>query len=245
MDGIYQIELWGSPGGSERGHKAGKGAYCKGYVRIPQFTTLFVLVGQEGFAYGANYTPWNGGGTVRSQSSSGGGATDIRVLSAGKGSNNWRIGLESRIMVAGAGGGAGWWCGKDHSVDGDNASHPDKYGDGGDAGGLTGANARDAYGLATGGTQTSGGNLNGGFGYGGSMTWELPGSGGGSGWYGGGSIINSDGPGAGGSSFISGYPGCIDRSDYINYVFSNSYMQGGTETNNGYARFLLIERIEP
>lgn len=239
VDGIYSIEVWGSSGGSERGHRAGKGGHCKGNVFIAQGTTLYVMVGQKGDEYGANYSPWNGGGTVRLQSSSGGGATDVRTISAAEGSTTWDFGLGSRIIVAGGGGGAGWWCGQNHRADHNNAAHPNKYGDGGDAGGLTGANAIDAYGIATGGTQTSGGSLNGGFGYGGSMEWKLPGSGGGGGWYGGGSISNSDGPGAGGSSYISGYPGCTKNADY---VFTNVYMRGGIEMSNGHAQILLVIR---
>jgi type II secretory pathway pseudopilin PulG len=179
----------------------------------------------------ANTTSFNGG-TGTGGGTPGGGATDIRII---PGTWDNLTSLRSRIMVA-AGGGSG---------------QPVGHG-----GGLTGVNG----GIATGGTQTSGGTQEdiftaGSFGIGGS------GCGGGGGYYGGGGAWCARGAG-GGSSFISGYNGCNAITPdgthtnqpvhYSGYVFTNTQMiagnasmpspTGGTETGhsgNGYARITL------
>ena len=115
-------------------------------------TILYVMVGSV--THSRDMESWNGGGRQMNSiiSSSGGGATDIRLTSAGEGSTDWRTGLESRIMVAGGGGASG-----------------NQYSQIGGAGGaLIGLNGINN--TATGGTQTSGGStrngVDGGFGYG-------------------------------------------------------------------------------
>lgn len=115
--------------------------------------------------------------------------------------------IKTRIMVAGGGAGTSNWT---------NART------GGYGGALVGGpgllnSGAVAHTLATGGTQTAGGNpgggsgfgLNGKFSYGGASEYSH-GSGGGGGWYGGGGggVISSGvSSGAGGSSYISGYDG--------------------------------------
>ncbi|EAX87859.1 loricrin, putative [Trichomonas vaginalis G3] len=122
----------------------------------------------------------------------GGGATDIRLL---PGNYDNYTSLKSRIIVA-AGAGAS-----------------DTSDVGGPGGTIEGFNSKRDYGK--GGTQTSGGqgNIDGSFGKGGENPNRIDGTGngaGGSGYFGGGSLTNAnDCGGGGGSSFISGYPGCV------------------------------------
>ena len=242
VTGIYKIECWGA---SASGQYSGRGGYTMGYITLTKGITLYVYVGQEAGIY-------NGGGQGET---SGGGATDIRLIT-----NEWNDfnSLKSRIMVAGGGGG-GYY------------SPTTKDGICPDAGGLKGT---DAYCVYTpdggtnysghGGTQTSGGkcgstssiydpytpDADGHFGYGGIGNSYNNGSGnmssgGGGGYYGGGHGVHpGDGwtGGGGGSSFISGYPGCNAISEsststniihtgspdhYSGYVFANMQMIAG------------------
>ena len=213
----YKIEAWGAQGGSSASYTGGKGAYTKGTIRLTKGQKLYIYVGEQG-SIGTEKS-FNGGGasiTGPYYGGSGGGATDIRLISG-----DWdsTTGLASRIMVASGGGGASYYV----------------YGDGGAGGALTGYNGTRDYRLgdsiknAAGGTQTSGGSKSdcgnasycqeredGGFGYGGNATQDAAntswykGGGGGSGYYGGGG--GADGyafSGAGGSSYISGYLGSV------------------------------------
>jgi hypothetical protein len=123
-----------------------------------------------------------GGGVVPAEFSStignGGGATDIRLSP-----ND----LNSRLAVAGGGGG----------------TYININGRGGLSSGLIGANGNsfNIGGIdATGGTQISGGNIGGSFGFG--APGSANGAGGGGGWYGGGSNVLSGG--GGGSCYIGG-----------------------------------------
>ena len=191
-DGLYKVELWGASGGGTLG---GKGAYTSGEVELNQGDTFYVYVGQGS---SGNSSTFNGGGSCGSNCSAGGGASDIRLVN---GAWNSSKGLASRIMVAA--GGAGY--------------NPYRSGYPGGAGGaltgIGGSGDSPANSLAT---QTAGaissGNVqsrNGQFGIGGSGDdW----GGGGSGGYWGGSGGKNSGTGNGGTSgtsYISGYPGCI------------------------------------
>ena len=231
--GTYQIELWGAGSRYTVGGGYVKGEFSVGPAEAVQAgQNLYIYVGGEGtdgtglvsFAVPGGY---NGGGNALryrdTNSGSGGGATDIRYF----GSNytpssaeliwNSTIGLRSRVMVAGGGGG----------FVSANSLSP---GSGGGLSGITGSVTYnpDTY-TAAGGTQTAGGNpgvtpvpsnlqgLIGSFGQGGNggtvaqllnqndSTTLGQRSGGGGGYYGGGSYILA---GGGGSSFISGHPGC-------------------------------------
>ena len=186
--GSYVLECWGAQGsdGNKYGEFGGKGAYTYGIIDVEQKLTLYVYVGQRGAAAATNI--FNGGGMGQY---AGGGATDFRLLNG-----NWDDfdSLKSRIMVAGAGGGA------------------ETLECGGAGGGLTGFG--DSLGYSEGGQQTRGGigYANGTFGRGGghsNITTYGGNAGGGSGYFGGGtSKIKTDYAGGGGSSFISGYPQC-------------------------------------
>ena len=91
--------------------------------------------------------------------------------------------------------------------------------------------------LWTGTTYTpgkNGGGNSGGFGYGGTGRNEYPGfnPGGGSGWYGGGSsgvVTALVGTGAGGSSFISGFNGCVAKIGYVSSTDASVVKYGGKE----------------
>ena len=258
--GNYKIELWGASGGSSMtngsfGVKGGKGAYTSGTISLEKCQKLYIYVGQKGAdaIVGSNTTTsYNGGGygtwdnNDDEAAGAGGGATDIRLVS---GSWNDFESLKSRIMVAGAGGGASW-----KTV-------------GGNAGGLIGNASNPA---TKGGTQTSGYKF--GIGQNGYGTGDSNGvAGAGSGYYGGTTSNTSNGKesGAGGSSYISGYDGCDSISEnstedniihtgsnihYSKLSFSDSNMiegnsemptYDGTSTmtgniGNGYAKITLL-----
>lgn len=216
-DGYYQIELWGAQGGSYiNAGIGGKGGYTKGTIYLEENEILYVYVGGEGPANQTLYNVggWNGGGYSGGNgyyNGGGGGATDIRCFSEnGKCIANtsnlvWNnnIGLNSRIMVAGGGGSL-------------NSSYilPEPYGYGGGLVGGAGTTDMSSYDnttyLPTGGSQVSHGYSyagTGGFGYAIQSNSGGTGGGGGSGYYGGGLGYGTSG--SGGSSFISGYQGCI------------------------------------
>lgn len=225
--GNYVIELWGAQGGSVDGAAGGKGAYTVGTISLNKDDILYIYVGGEGKATTKNVTEnadggYNGGGGSGGDGwsrsfGSGGGATDIRLVS---GLWNDTESLASRIMVAAGGGGAysGYHDG-------------DRFNDGGYAGTLTGGNGSHSTGhcYGEGGTQVAGGIITastascestyprtpqGGFGYGGAGTSSKA-TGGGGGYYGGsrsGHIASA----GGGSSYISGQIGCISiKSDQL------------------------------
>ncbi len=245
VDGKYKIELWGASGGGKDSVGPYFGGYVSGDINLTQGTTFYIYVGQAGVdgTRERNFTPkssYNGGGAGKDStepqglpyssahvSGSGGGATDIRLQNGEW--NNFE-GLKSRIMVAGAGGGSGYYAG-------------------GIGGGLNGVYSEKENGdkVATGATQTSGYK----FGQGANGASNIhAGGGGGGGYYGGfGGVAGGVGVtsfgGGGGSSYISGHDGCkaitqdstsnsITHSSssehYSNYVFTNTVMIDG----NGY-----------
>lgn len=216
-------------------YEGGKGAYTSGIILLDKGTSLYVYVGGEGVS-NVSFTPnpsnvnggYNGGAALNEASQSqfgatGGGATDFRLHS---GAWNTMVGLNSRIMVAAGGGGANFR----------NQGYGE--GSGGAGGALHGENGAEAltlgsyfrsdyslgYVVGTGGTQIGAGygerhlldgsvvkeetnldgsySLQGGFGYGGFGQ-----SAGGGGYYGGAGALS--GGAGGGSSYISGYSGCV------------------------------------
>ena len=225
--GTYEIECWGAESGiSTRvpSHISGKGGYTKGTIQLKKTTTFYVYVGQKGA--NALVPSWNGGGagatgtSVPATSGAGGGATDIRLMD---GTWNDVTSLNSRIMVAGGGGGTG-----DYSA----------AMTGGHAGGLIGlSEPTNVYpgNSANGGTQLAGGTTTpnatlltnpGSLGTGGNgNTSSYAGAGGGGGYYGGGGGNATYGAGGGGSSYISGYVGCTNHSSGL--VFTNTTMIDG------------------
>ena len=234
--GEYQIELWGASGGgayysvnldtcgSNRCCEGtgdyidgGKGGYVKGNIILNKHEILYIYVGSSGGNFltascsvgsVGGYNGGASGGPMYQVAGAGGGATDIRLNISKTGNWNDFDSLKSRIMVASGGGGT---------------SNYKNAVTGGYGGSLTGGPGNlniDSvqHTLATGGTQQSGGigagnaieTMNGKFGQGGIS--DSHGGGGGSGYYGGGSghfVPAGVSSGAGGSSFISGYDGCI------------------------------------
>jgi len=252
-DGIYKIELWGAQGESyTTTYRGGYGGYTSGEIELEKDEELYIYVGGKGLGTTGGY---NGGGSATQGTSywgyAGGGATDIRLTS---GTWNDETSLQSRIMVASAGGGAG--------------RHTSYYSVGGAGGGLLGYAGTSTHASSSniansGGTQVLGGYCSynssytsytyGGFGYGGAYTASAAQTaGGGSGYYGGSGGPEGLQPGGGGSSYISGHTGCVavqegtstpltgcttgttDNSCSIHYsdkVFTNTVMIDG----NGYS----------
>lgn len=207
--GWYKIELWGAAGASSSSAQGGSGAYTSGIIYLEENTLLFFYVGGKGSGRNGGA---NGGGAGNGDGRGGGGATDVRLVG---GAWNNTDSLNSRIMVAGGGGGAY------NTLAGQNAATLEGY---------TPSNANDGKS----GTQISGGASTqtnadaqgqkgiGGKGYSG-------GSGGGAGYYGGGGG-KSNRLGGGGSSFISGYAGVGVSGSYKQEVgITAKYFMNGTQ----------------
>ena len=138
--GNYRFETWGASGGntSSRNYQGGKGAYTSGDIYLEAGTKLYVYVGEKGLeknqsestrgAY--NGSSFSGGYSPYDPSSGGGGATDISIsneenaitysytINCTNCMNNHEYtrsvkSYSDRIMVAGAGGGAGLASGED------------------------------------------------------------------------------------------------------------------------------------
>ena len=228
-DGYYQVELWGAQGNGNSTYPGGYGGYTKGKIQLSTNTELYVYVGEMPTDRVGGY---NGGGgacygdrrsSTYQNTNGGGGATDIRYFTTTPSSTdlvwNSEIGLKSRIMVAGAGGGA-------YSFNTQYSNQP-----GGNAGGLSSYGTSGAYKSTTAATQINPGKNNnpitiittdsgsGTLGVGGDNevtkacidgrgTCHTVCGGGGSGYYGGGAGLDYGTPGSGGSSYISGHNGC-------------------------------------
>ena len=207
--GKYYFELWGAQSWAS-GWAGGLGGYVAGTISIRQKRRFYINVGSK--------SGFNGGGTCKFTYCYGGGATDIRLTNTSD-----FDGLVSRIAVAGGGG--GFYM----------LTAMTTWGGPGNAGGLSGSSVGiafnpgyQAYDIAsTSGNQSSGGisgvgiaptsMLVGSFGQGGYGKY----CGGGSGYFGGAggndrNLLISFG--GGGSSYISGYNGCLA----VDYSQSNS-----------------------
>ncbi|MCT8338557.1 HYR domain-containing protein [Flavobacteriaceae bacterium TK19130] len=190
--GVTEIQaiVYGAQGGANWVNNVNFGGGVEATIPVVPGETLYIYVGEQptGLTGG-----WNGGGNGESAGAGGGGASDIRIGGTA---------LTDRIVVAGAGGGAGFWSGQ-HVW-------------GGLGGGLIGgAGYRDTPANPGGdpGTQTSSGNgtcasfnnpsVAGGLGFGGSPNGcGCEGYGGGAGYYGGAGSGNCRG-GGGGSSYTA------------------------------------------
>lgn len=185
---VLTMEVWGAQGGANWVNNTNFGGYTKADVPVTPGSTLYIYVGGQPTTTAGGY---NGGGAGDGAGKGGGGGTDVRT------SGNT---YADRLIVAGGGGGAGYWSNL-HVV-------------GGVGGGLTGGDGyrnttADMGGL--GATQSGPGangtciNFNvtsmaGGFGYGGtplSYNCGCEGYGGGGGWYGGAGSGNCRGGGGG------------------------------------------------
>ncbi|MCC0642524.1 glycine rich domain-containing protein [Clostridioides sp. ES-S-0049-03] len=242
--GKYKMECYGASGGINNSSwdTNARGGYSKGELTLNKLTTLYVYVGETGFASSStsNNTKkgFNGGGKgyLNQQvmgtyySMYGGGATDIRTV--GDAWDNSQS-LLSRIIVAGGGGGAYY-----------------PY-TGGAGGGLEGGNGYSANSThRPGGTQYQGGigrvsTENGSFGKGCSVITG-DGSGGGGGWFGGSAIIGVGGAGGG-----SGYVLTKDSYKPSGYTPTSKYylenvvmtVGGNTTKADGYAKITLLQAL--
>ena len=265
--GEYKIETWGAQGGNSyyqgraNSHTGGKGAYASGLLIIEKQEIetnepiLYAYVGQAGrhaVLYGYTAGSWNGGGSSDweheddESSAPGGGATDFRLVN---GAWNDELGLNSRIIVAAGGAGAG------SEVNG----------------GAGGTLSSSAICHSAGVTQTMGNA----FGIGANGIHrhgnKTP-AGAGGGYYGGMSMTSTADycdTASGGSSFISGYKGavaitsednrtprnnsngerCTDENaknditcsyHYSGRVFTSGVMAAGERSGNGYAKVTYI-----
>jgi hypothetical protein len=180
------VDLQGAQGGSTSS-SGGLGGRVQVTLSVSSNSTLYFYVGGQGINNGVG--GYNGGGTASgiSHGASGGGASDIRTSIAD---------LNSRLVVAGGGGGAS------------AGSYP---GVGGAGGGLTGGNGPTSGGFVggKGGTQSAGGAggsgycspAAGSFGQGGGTANMYHCPAGGGGWYGGGQGAVMGG--GGGSSYTN------------------------------------------
>jgi len=252
--GIYRVEVWGARGGTGETYSVSKGGYAKGEVNLVAGTVLYVYVGGKGnyTTYGTNIHSaavntnggWNGGGGVYNSMAShgtGGGATDISLSNESVSYSNYsytrtNTSYLNRIIVAGGGGGNGYW---------QNGIYA--------GGGTTGKGTTNSF-----GTQTSAGitQYTGAFGYGGRGQGSSGGgSGGGGGWYGGAGAGGGNSYGGGGSGYVltsnSSKPsGYLPTSSYhmINeeLIAGDATMpdpNGTTMVGNngdGFARFILL-----
>jgi hypothetical protein len=197
-------DAYGAQGGNGTYYTGGLGGRVQATVIVVPNTSLSIRVGGAGGGPcpGGGLPGFNGGGAgncnAASDSGNGGGATDVRVTP---------FGIGNRIIVAGAGGGAGFNCGV-------STGQPDH---GGAGGGLTGQRYPSLctpMGTGGGGSQVAGGvggvsgantAAAGSLGQGGAgqvaATSVTEGGGGGGGYYGGGGGVY--GGGGGGSSFVT------------------------------------------
>lgn len=111
-NGYYKIECWGASGGNVDSTAGGKGAYTSGIIYLSKGEEIWAYIGEKGkdgvASQSAKSGTFNGGGPCggsngTSATSTGGGATDIRLSNG-----NWDDfnSLKTRIMVAAGGGGA-------------------------------------------------------------------------------------------------------------------------------------------
>ena len=99
--GWYKIELWGGAGAGTIGDTTDKrGSYVGGIVYLPENMHLYFYVGGAGIEGTTTYNQLN------STTAGGGGATDVRTLSAGK-NGDVQTSKETIFMLAGGGAGGG------------------------------------------------------------------------------------------------------------------------------------------
>lgn len=269
--GYYKIEAWGAQGGSYNSAYLGAfGGYSAAVIRLNKKDMMYIYVGGKGsLGYSASSSAttdggYNGGATIVTEgsggySTSGGGATDIRYFGQIVPTSeelvwNSDLGLNSRIIVAGGGGGT------------DTNSDFSYVGYGGKGGMLvaeSGTTNQSTKYFGGGGSQISGGvntqnsSYSGLFGMSTSSSLTGNSGGGGGGYYGGGSGKGYRAGGGGGSSFISGYAGVnaitssTDRTHtantlhYSNKYFINGKMESGVNEGNGKAKITYLGSYYP
>ena len=268
--GYYLLEAWGAQGGTFSGYTSNsKGGYTSGVTKLSKGEKLYICVGQAGSqSLSQTFNGGGKGGSATEYGSSGGGATDIRLVNGSSWSDT--TGLNSRIMVAAGGGGSSSAQyssgGKDSSAGGllgtyggYYAGHGDKgqYGKGATqtSGGSAGSNIYEATGTASAGSFGIGGANN-------TVSSGIGGGGGGGGYYGGGAGGGTKGGGSGngaggGSSFISGYAGVnaitsstsrthtYNTLHYSGKYFTDTTMTPATNAGNGKAKITFLSSVKP
>ena len=232
----YKIQCWGASGGNANINTGvGSGGYVSGTISLTKDQLFYVYIGQHGNEinqYSSSYM-FNGGGYANKNDtqcgSCGGGATDIRTING-----DWdnTISLDSRIMIAGGGGGnriyhffmnsgcAGGLEGYDGIVS--ESNHNIYQGKG--ATQTSGGAAPETWSGSQNGTAGTLGK--GGIGGHNIVDNNGVGSGGGGGLYGGSGSSGAHSTtwsGGGGSSYISGHPGCTAKT----LTFTNTVMIDG------------------
>ena len=184
-DGSYKLEAWGAQGANDYA-TGGKGGYTSGVISITKNNNIYIFVGGQNRFNG-------GGGSINSPTygvyiANGGGATDFRLINAVW---NDSTSLASRIMVAAGGSGSAkytlaWNGAYGGGLQGENGKY-NKWG------------SNETISYASYGSQITGN-----FGF-------STATGAGSGYRGGetGSGDSTVYTAGGGSSYISGYKGCV------------------------------------
>ncbi len=247
--GYYLFEAWGASGGDTEFVQGGDGAYTAGEIYLNRGDIIYVYVGYGPQLNETVSDVYNGGSssgnfldTVGYSTTASGGATDFRLY-YGEWDNT--SSLNSRIMVAGAGGSTAYYY---HHMPGANA------------GGLTGYSAQYVtYGSGLGpqnsknisASQTNGGSVNAdthheavishinGFGTGNGRSAG--------GYYAspayetGGRVYS----GFGGSSYISGHTGSVAITGYNNQTPLSGCLTGTTNNNcsHHYSNYIFEETV--
>lgn len=221
--GKYEIHLWGASGGygvhdNVHQYEPGKGGYTYGQIELAAGDGLYISVGGKGengatVDYVTGGTGgFNGGGNGGSDNNEFDDQAD--PAGGGGGATDIRYGgmtVNNRIMVAAGGGGSAY------------------DGAGGHGGGLNGYPGNLTSIL--GGTQTTGYA----FGNGANGIDHQAGTGGGGGGYWGGNTgTYSDESGAGGSSYISGYTGCVAIASSSSLLPKTGCADGTTDISCSY-----------
>ena len=201
--GTYKLSVYGAQGGAGSSSSSGKGGYAYGNVELTKGTTIYICVGGKGTwdrSVSSCDGGYNGGGKVTGighqdsnmtfYGASGGGATHIGTFNSTLAEHGSTDGL---FIVAGGGGGLGYWYGNPAS---NNYNFTSESKAGGTGGGTTGGKG-SANNAGLGGTATGGGGSKG-LGYGGSSFGKGSNAAygeaaGGGGLYGGGSSWNGHG----------------------------------------------------
>ncbi|MDR2842027.1 MAG: hypothetical protein LBV52_02375 [Spirochaetaceae bacterium] len=285
IDVSYTFSLSGARGGATTNaqYAYGKGGNITATAELQAGTVLYLYVGGSGKSGNSlnrgGTGGWNGGGNGSSSNANsygiggaGGGATDVRTV-APRDFSKWDTSLDSRILVAGGGGGAVFTS---FMLNGFG------YSAGNGAAGIGNGGAGEAYELLSGGAKgtirgsSSGGGLTAGAGHtagaGANGTVGLPtwvstdlaeyysGSGGGGGGYYGASAASPSVPGAGGSSWAVNSE---SASTIVNYqirkiengreVFENHSdpirfivsSAGGSGSNDGDGKIVITYSLIP
>ena len=275
-DGEYKLETWGAQGGnSNTEYIGGYGGYSSGISKLDNSTQLYINVGGVG---GTNATPYstigaqggyNGGGDSKPLTranhlyGAGGGATHMAIKS---GLLYTLENYKDNILIVSGGGGGGRW----------QQNYEASRGNGGSGGGIigvTGEQLGSNITYATGGTQTSGGDIiyvsgttieaatttyamvygKGTFGKGATVTGV---SAGGGGYYGGAGTVAAGGGGSGyiGNTLLTNKVmycyNCQESSEESTKTVSTTCTsQTPTENcskqGNGYAKITLVKADKP